>query len=241
MKDIMAIFNEYAKKFDLTIDPIMRKFHHSYRVYEYGNDIAKSLNLDEHDIYIVSIACLFHDVSRFLQWTLYETYEDAKSFDHGDKSYEILKDELIDKMNLSDEDKSIVLKAVKIHNKYQIEGELTSKELVACKIVRDADKIDIMKEQGIVKEEGKVNKEIVDVLMQHKMVPNSMTLDGSEIDATLRLLAFTFDVNYKYSYQLILDNKIIENKINMIEIYSHEDLSELQNNMINYVKEKIQC
>ena len=240
MKDIIAIFNEYAKKYDLTIDPIMGKFHHSYRVYEYGKDIAKSLKLNEHDIYIVSIACLFHDVSRFLQWTLYKTYEDAKSFDHGDKSYEILKDELIDKMNLSDEDKNIVLKACKIHNKYQIEGELTSKELVACKIVRDADKIDIMKEQGIITKEGKVNKEIVDTLMQHKMVPNRMC-NGSEIDATLRLLAFTFDVNYKYSYQLILDNKIIENKINMIEIYSHEDLSELQNNMINYIKERIQC
>ena len=240
MKDIMAIFNEYAKKFDLTIDPIMGKFHHSYRVYEYGKDIAKSLNLSEHDIYIVSIACLFHDVSRFLQWTLYNTYEDAKSFDHGDKSYEILKDELIDKMNLSDEDKNIVLKACKIHNKYQIEGELTAKELVACKIVRDADKIDIMKEQGVITKEGKVNIEIVDTLMQHKMVPNRMC-NGSEIDATLRLLAFTFDVNYKYSYQLILDNKIIENKINMIEIYSHEDLSELQNNMINYIKERIQC
>lgn len=239
MKDIMAIFNEYAKKFDLTIDPIMRKFHHSYRVYEYGKDIAKSLNLDEHDIYIISIACLFHDVSRFLQWTLYETYEDARSFDHGDKSYEILKEELIDKMNLNDEDKNIVLKAVKIHNKYQIEGELTDKELVACKIVRDADKIDIMKEQGIITKEGKVKKEIVDTLMQHKMVPNSMTLGGNEIDATLRLLAFAFDVNYKYSYQLILDNKIIENKINAIEIYSHEDLSELQNSMINYIKERI--
>lgn len=239
MKDIMVIFNEYAKKFDLTIDPIMRKFHHSYRVYEYGKDIAKSLNLSEHDIYIISIACLFHDVSRFLQWTLYETYEDAKSFDHGDKSYEILKEELIDKMNLNDEDKNIVLKAVKIHNKYQIEGELTDKELVACKIVRDADKIDIMKEQGIITKDGKVKKEIVDTLMQHKMVPNSMTLDGSEIDATLRLLAFTFDLNYKYSYQVILDNKIIENKINAIEIYSHEDLSELQNSMINYIKERI--
>ena len=241
MQEIINIFNEYAKKFDLTVIPIMNKFHHSYRVYEYGKDIAKSLNLNEHDTYIVSIACLFHDISRFLQWTEYETYEDAKSFDHGDKAYEILKDELIDKMNLSEEDTNIVLKAAKIHNKYQIEGELTDKELVACKIVRDADKIDIMKEQGIIKEEGIVKKEIVDTLLQHKMVPNSMTTNGSEIDATLRLLAFTFDVNYKYSLQLILDNKIIENKINMLEIYSHEDLSELQNSMIDYIKERIEC
>ena len=241
MKEVMNIFNEYAKKFDLTVVPIMNKFHHSYRVYEYGKDIAKSLDLNEHDIYIVSIACLFHDVARFLQWTLYQTYEDAKSFDHGDKSYEILKEELIDKMNLNDEDKNIVLKAVKIHNKYQIEGELTDKELVACMIVRDADKLDITKEQGIITKEGILKKEIVDTLMQHKMVPNSMTLDGSEIDATLRLLAFIFDLNYKYSYQVILDNKIIENKINAIEIYTHEDLSELEDNLINYIKERIEC
>ncbi len=239
MQEVINIFNEYAKKYDLTVAPIMGKYHHSYRVYEYGKDIAKSLGLNEHDIYIISIACLFHDVARFLQWTLYQTYEDAKSFDHGDKSYEILKDELIDKMNLSEEDKNIVLKAVKIHNKYQIEGDLTNKELTACKVVRDADKIDIMKEQGIIKEEGKVLKEIVDTLMNHKMVANDMIRDGNEIDATLRLLAFTFDVNYKYSYQLILDNKIVEDKINAIEIYSHEDLSELQNNMINYIKERI--
>ena len=50
MKEYMSIFNKYVKGFDLKNKNIMRKFHHTYRVVEYANDIAVSLKLNDDDI-----------------------------------------------------------------------------------------------------------------------------------------------------------------------------------------------
>ena len=71
MKDIMKLFNDYAKTFDLKNPKIMEKFHHSYRVMEFAEDIGNSINLNEEDMHIVKIAALFHDIARFTQWTEY--------------------------------------------------------------------------------------------------------------------------------------------------------------------------
>ena len=117
MKDIMKLFNDYAKTFELKNKNIMRKFHHSYRVMDFSIEIAKSLDLNEEDIRVISIAGLFHDIARFEQWTQFETYIDSKSFDHGDMGYKILKEKFIDKLGLTENEQETVLKAVKNHNK----------------------------------------------------------------------------------------------------------------------------
>lgn len=232
------IFNEYAKNYDLKNPHIMGKYHHSYRVMEYGLEIAKSINLGEKDTKLVYLACLFHDIARFMQWTNYETYIDDKSIDHGDMGYQILSDGLIDEL-VTEEEKKIILTSVKNHNKFEIEEGLTEKELLISKIVRDADKMDIMLEQGIIKEEGKLKKEILDSLYKHNMIANNLV--ENDIDGVLRLIAFIFDFNFKYTYKFILDKNIVENVINRIEIYTNEDLSDLQNNLITYLKERLTC
>ena len=237
MKDIMKMFNEYAKTFDLKNKNIMGKFHHSYRVMEYGMEIADSLNLSEKEKYLVKITCLFHDIARFKQWTMYETYIDAKSFDHGDMGYQITKELFIDKFDIKEKD--AVLKAIKNHNKLKIEDNLNDIELLLAKIVRDADKMDIMLEQGIITKEGPLNQELIDELFKHNMIGNNVVDD--EISSLIRLIAFIFDFNFKYTYKFILDKKVIENKINMLEIYTNTNLEKLQEDLINYMKGRLEC
>lgn len=239
MKEIMKIFNEYAKKYDLKNPHIMGKFHHSYRVMEFAIEIANSINLSEEDMYIVKIAALFHDIARFEQWTKYETYVDAKSFDHGDMGYKILKEGIIDKIISDKEKQNIILASVKNHNKFEIENNLTEKELLVSKIVRDADKLDIMKEQGFIKENGVLKEDLLNTLLNHNMVTNNLV--KNEMDSLCRLISFIFDFNYKYTYKYVLENNIIENKINLLEIYGNVNLKELEENLINYMKEKIIC
>ena len=237
MNEIIKIFNDYAKTFDLKVSDIMRKYHHSFRVMEYATEIAKTLKLNEEEFKIVQISALFHDIARFKQWTEYETYEDSKSFDHGDVGYTIIKDSFINKLTPSKEYQEVILKSTKNHNKYKVEENLKEFELLVSNIVRDADKIDIMIEQGILKEEDTLNDKIIDNLYQHKMVSNDLV--KTKMDELLRLIGFVFDLNFKYSYKLLLDKKIIQNKINLIEIYSHEELKELEDNLIKYMEEKI--
>ena len=239
MKDIMRIFNDYAKTFDLKDKDIMGKFHHSYRVIEFSVEISKSLNMTDRDIYIVSIAGLFHDIARFKQWTEYKTYIDSKSFDHGDMGYDITKELFIDKFDLNSEEKEIVLKAIKNHNKYKVDTNLTEKELLFSNIIRDADKLDIIKEQGFIKKDEKVKDVLINNLLEHKMVDNNLV--ENDMDSLFRLIAFIFDLNFKYSYEYLLHKKIIENKINLIEIYGNTELNELQDNLINYMKGRLEC
>ena len=239
MKDIMKLYNDYAKTYNLRDKDIMGKFHHSYRVMEFSVEIAKSLNMTDREIYIVSIAGLFHDVARFKQWTEYNTYIDRDSFDHGDMGYNIAKELFIDKFDLTDEEKEIVLNAIKYHNKYKVDDNIKDIELTICNIIRDADKLDIIKEQGFITKEDKVKQELIDNLYEHKMINNDLV--ETDLDSVFRLIAFIFDLNFDYSYKYLLNKKIIENKINLIEIYGNIELNKLEEDLINYMKGRLTC
>jgi len=147
MKKEMKLFNEYVKQFDLTNKKIRYKFHHSYRVMEIAKEIAVSLKLNEEDTYIATLAALLHDIGRFNQIKKYDTYRDQISVDHGDEGEEVLKEnDFIKKFTIDEKIIDIILKSTKYHNKYEIDSNLDEKTTLICKIVRDADKLDIIRE-----------------------------------------------------------------------------------------------
>ena len=236
MEDMIKIFTQYVKKYDLKEPAIMDKFHHSFRVMEFSRDIAISLNLNAEDIMLASIIGLFHDIGRFEQWTNYKTFVDNASVDHGDLSVEIL-EMIMPKITENQYIKEVIIKAIKNHNKFKIENGLDAREMIMAKIIRDADKLDIMIEQGnILKRNHKLNEHLVNCLKKHQMINNNDV--ENEMDSIFRLIGFIFDLNFKYSISYVLDNNIVKNKINLIEIYSGRRLEELEKNLIGYLKEQ---
>ena len=230
----IAEFNEYAKTFDLTVKQIIYKYHHSFRVMEIAKEIAISLNLNKEDIELATICGLFHDIGRFRQWTEYQTYKDQDSIDHGDLGVEILKDFLNNY-----KDKEIVIKATKYHNKYDV-PELDERTTLFCNIVRDADKLDIMREQTnqIYQKEIVLKPELLSdidnkIICQNKNVEN-------EVDAIIRMLSWVFDLNFKYSFQFLKDNKIIEDKLNLLKIYGETDeIKKLESSIYEEVEKRL--
>lgn len=213
-------FNEYSKKYDITNKHIIGKFHHTYRVMEYCKDIAKSINLNEKDINLAMLCGLLHDIARYEQWTKYNTYSDADSVDHGDLACDILKkDNYISKYTKDIKEQQIVLNAVKNHNKYNIEN-MNEREMLFAKIVRDADKLDIIKEQcnSLTEMIDEPNKDLIDELLDKKQCSNKY--DQIPHDHILRELGFIYDFNFKYSYQLIKKEHILEFKIDLLETYT---------------------
>lgn len=222
-------FIKYAKQFDLNNKNIMRKFHHSFRVMEYANEIALSIKADEEK---AKLCGLLHDIGRFRQWTEYETYIDLDSIDHGDLGAEILNE--FDVPN-----KELVIFATKNHNKLEVES--SSEEFTLyTNIVRDADKIDIMIEQGNqIKEDTKINPAVIDSIFNHQLVKNKDVKNAA--DSILRLLSFVFDINFKYTFKLILDKKIIENKIHLLKCHTdNSNLEELEKTLLDYVHKKVE-
>ena len=232
MERELRIFNDYINNYDLTIPALKRKVDHTYRVMDYANDIALSLDLKKDDLNITKICALFHDIGRFPQYEKYNTFDDDKSFDHGDKSEEVLKS--ISYNN------NIVLNAVKYHNKYSVPDKLSEKEKIFCNITRDADKIDIIFTQFKDKysDDFKINDETLNYFKERKLIPNNYSDHKSII--ILRQLAFIFDLNFNKSLEIIRDSNIINEMVNLFYEATKDKNIYLVENLVNsYINERI--
>ena len=216
----MQEFVRYAKLFDLKNDNIMTRFHHTFRVVEFAKDIARSEGLKDADVILAMKCALLHDIARFRQYAVYHTYVDAKSLDHGDEGARILTTKnYINRYTKDSEEQKIIIKAVKNHNKLRIDPDLTEKEELFAKIVRDADKLDIMIEYGNTID-GKfiLNPEYIKPFKEKRLFKNNGVT--GEYESVLRTMAFIYDINFKYSYEYIKENKIIDDKIDLLISHS---------------------
>ena len=240
MKREMKLFNQYVKQFDLKNKDIMYKFHHSYRVMEISKEIAKSLKLNEEDTYIATLAGLLHDIGRFNQVKEYKTFNDSMSVDHGDEGERVLKEnDFIKEFTTDGKIIDIIIKSTKYHNKYKLDENIDEKTLLFCKIVRDADKLDIMMEQcnEIVQNEIILKKELLDSLYNKTLCLNKDC--NNEVDRILRIIGWIFDLNFKYSFNYLKDKKIIVKKFNLLEIYGEtEEINKLKQFINNEIEKR---
>lgn len=240
MEEYYKIFNQYVKSYDFKNPMIRLKFHHTYRVMEFCKEIAESLELNEKDIKIAMLCGLLHDIARFDQWTKYNTFIDAKSFDHGDEGYNILlKNNFIKEFIKDKEIINIVLSTVKNHNKYLIESNLDERTTLFCKIVRDADKLDVIRELGnhIKEDEIIYNEEIIKEMYEEKMCKNNLIKTSA--DDILRMISWVFDYNFKYSYNFLLKENIIKKKFELLEINGEiEEISKLKEYIFKEIEKR---
>ena len=157
---VRQAFAAYTGHYDPEDPKIALKIRHTYRVADLSDRIAGSLDLDEADIDLAWLIGMLHDIGRFEQVRRFHTFIDADSVNHAHLSADILfKDGLIDEFipaNASDigkaesgepagEEKNLIEKAVRLHNILNLPDALNDRERLFCQIIRDADKVDILK------------------------------------------------------------------------------------------------
>ena len=121
------------------------KFEHTGEVSEITEKIvAGEARFSPHEALIFRLCALFHDISRFEQYDKFKTFLDRQSFDHGGRSAALI-DELGLVPELPAEDRACVIDAVRVHNKFAIPADFPSAHLAAAKMVRDADKLAILR------------------------------------------------------------------------------------------------
>ena len=86
----MKCFDEYVFNYDMDDPDINYKYYHSYRVMEVMELLAKKLNMNEKDIHLAKVIGLLHDIGRFEQDKLYDSFKDDK-MDHGNYGEIVLK------------------------------------------------------------------------------------------------------------------------------------------------------
>ena len=121
------------------------KFAHTGEVCEITEKIvAGEARFSPRDTLVFRLCALFHDISRFEQYDQFKTFLDRHSFDHGDRSAALI-GELGLVPDLPAEDRACVIDAVRVHNKFAIPADFPSAHLAAAKMVRDADKLAILR------------------------------------------------------------------------------------------------
>lgn len=138
------------------------KYRHSLLVFSNSQHIVQSEGLHGVIGRSALLAALYHDVGRFPQVVRWHTFLDAKSENHAYLGVKVLKK---NKM-LADEPKEIqkyVLMAIALHNRYSVPEKLPELFQLITYIVRDSDKLDILR-----------------VMAEHVNAPNP-TKEGGEV------------------------------------------------------------
>ena len=139
-------FREYTSHYNVQDDKVRLKIEHTWRVAQLCERIAQSLEMTEEEQDLAWLAGLLHDVGRFEQLKRYGTFIDAQSIDHAKYGAEILfpSGRIRDYISDSEEDE-LLCTAVAWHSAYRIPEGLDERTARYCNILRDADKIDILK------------------------------------------------------------------------------------------------
>lgn len=217
------------------------KKQHCYRVSELAGKIAASLHLEKEEVALARIAGLLHDLGRFPQLLKFNTYDDAVSGDHAAMGIDELERSNI-LQEVEPEAGRIIKVAIYQHNKPELPGTLSAREMLFCKILRDADKLDILEsltnQYSYSQEEvnhtmswdlprGKgVSEEVAIVAKSGKAVAKEYlkTMD----DIKIMQLSWVFDLNFKASFRILSNGRYVDKIYGslpkrdvVIDIYRH--------------------
>lgn len=234
-------FDKYAMQFDMNEEMIAYKYNHSYRVVHQAEEICRSIDLDNVERDLASLIALLHDIARFRQWAEYKTFRDKDSFDHGDEGAKILfEEEEIKNYDCNKEDYEIIRKAVVNHNKYVIESGLNDRELLHSKIIRDADKIDILyafstwRLLEITNDDSVITDEVRKQFYEHKPIDRKFIKTVN--DRALAKFSLVFDLYYDYSIDRVYEEKYIDK---IYEGMTHKEIfKEYYEETIKYLKKR---
>ena len=145
-KEVKKEFAAYVAAYDRTDVKIHLKEEHTERVAALSEQIAGSLKLTAGDTDLAWLLGMLHDIGRFEQLRRFGTFADAKSVNHAALSADILfQDNRIRRFVQEESEDAVIQKAIRLHNVYELPQMNSVREKMFCDILRDADKIDILK------------------------------------------------------------------------------------------------
>lgn len=239
--EYIEIFKRDISKYNLKDPDIHRKFEHSIRVMQKAGNLAIQKGLSREDISLVSLAGLLHDYGRFAQHKQTGSYEDSNGVDHGDLGIDLLfhqKRLSMYTVNLDDYDE--IYDAVKYHNKYRLPAFMSTHNELICKVIRDADKMDLLYMANVGDQNfHEVEEAITDKVKESFQAERSISNDDirNDNDKIIKFLAFVYGLEYKESFQYLKENSIIENFYNRIQ--KKEIFKEYFNLIQKYIEKKV--
>ncbi len=210
-------FEDYCKSYP-NLKGINLKIAHMKRVMHNNIELAKSLNLSQEDIALAGLIGLLHDIGRFEQFKIYNTFIDADSIDHASFSVEQLFTHNLIRMFIEDNSyDNIIKKAIENHNKINIESGLNERELLHAKMIKDSDKLDIyitvmesdptLVFDGTYHPDDEISTPVLNSFYNHALVNNKDRKNKAE--DFVRKVALIYDLNFPQSLIKLYDQDLI--------------------------------
>lgn len=247
LKNLKEYFINYTEKFkfknDLEQRNIDLKYEHTFKVCEIVLKIGKSLDFSREELLILETMALLHDLGRFEQYYKYKSFNDKNTVNHAYLAIKIInKDGILNNIK----EKNLIRACIALHNKVIIPEFLDKRKKLYLKILRDADKIDILR-VVVLNYEGFSNNNVITLglnnenkVSEHilKKAKNKEAIKYTELktsnDLKLLQMSWLYDINFKKSLE------IIEEKDYINKIYSHipynKDVEFVYQNLKHYSK-----
>ena len=228
LNEIKKWFFDYVQSFkndDMELlENVLLKEKHTAQVCKEIVGIGNSLGLRQDELYLAEIIALLHDIGRFEQYKIYRTFADCKSVNHAELGVDILqKNRVLDTLN--EPARTLVVKAVKYHNRASLPGDETDECIFFTKLLRDADKLDIYRvvtEYYLVQQNGKQNKTIeldlpntpdvstaVCESLLNKTIVNIKDIKNLN-DFKLLQIGWIFDINFSATFFKVKSRRYLE-------------------------------
>jgi hypothetical protein len=230
---------------------ISLKVEHSYNVCRFIVPIAREETTDRALVLLAETVALFHDVGRFPQYAQYKTFRDSISVNHGKLGAGTLSEEKV-LAGLPEEEREIILTAVRFHNAFSIPDLDNPVALFCLKLVRDADKIDIWRiflefyengKDGLASAAGlglpdipEYSDEIVAAI--HEKRTASLSSMKSLTDFILLQLSWIYDLNFKPSARILMEKGIIDRFLRFLP--RTEDMIHVSRILGDYAREQLE-
>lgn len=232
-KTATDFIDAHVQSFDGLNDEQIRNFiikkDHSFRVAKISEELAQSLELGKQNRRIAWLAGLFHDIGRFSQLVEYSTFNDVNSANHAEVSVDVLKkEEILRKLECNEEE--LIYTAIRLHNKFELPKKLSERELLHARLLRDADKLDIYKvitDYYTVRNSSPnhtltwdlprgtdVSPEVRKEALAGKLVTKKEVV--SEMDVKIMQLSWVYDINFKPTFEYLLQNRFLEKIYNTL-------------------------
>jgi putative nucleotidyltransferase with HDIG domain len=248
-------FDDYVAGFygdDEYINANIRlKDEHSRRVCDEMRYLAGELGLDENQRLVADTVALFHDIGRFRQFEEYQTYHDPRSLNHCILGLEVLAEyDVLGGAKAGE--REMIEKAIEYHGLKELPAGMDGDCLLYCRMIRDADKVDIFyivvvnygeyesnpesfKLEVELPNEPWYSEKVVDALLDGQRVDNEELKTWN--DMKLCQLSWVYDVNFAATLKRIKEKKYLEKIFDFLP--SNDDIKKVKGKIFGYVDSRI--
>ena len=255
LEELRVWFDDYVAGFygddEFVNANIKLKEDHSKRTCEEMAYLVEGLGLEPNQKRLLEAIALLHDVGRFEQFVKYRTYNDPRSVNHCLLGLDVLNRTKVLE-DLEADQRQLIEKTIEYHGMRELPKDLDGQCLLFCKLLRDADKVDILylttecyaqyrdnpdafKLEVELPDGPGYSAEIVeDILLGRKIDYRKLqTLN----DMKLLQLAWVYDVNFTPTLKRIKQRRFLEMLVDFLP--RTEDIRKAKDKIFEYVDLRI--